>query len=187
MVTLKWAAKGTSESWFVSLCVFLVVCEELNLQIQTVFLSSLWYTNRLNSNTNAHCVNQSSLGIQNVYCNITERNWASQLCLLSAATLYWFPWPGTTSIEYQKHSLICLLTLVYCWGQVVCVCAGCGPLWRQCGGMLWNLWRRPQRGSAAAAAVHHGRRAVRGAAALQCWQRVYVQHLHHLTQVELIV
>lgn len=70
--------------------------------------------------------------------------------------------------------------------QVVCVCSGRWPLWRQCGSVLRDLWRGSQWGSASATAVHHGRCTVWGTAALQCWQCLYVQHFSHFTQVKLI-
>ena len=114
----------------VSVCFNLVICKELNLQIQTVFLSSLSYTNSWNSNTNAHCVNQSSLGIQNVYCNVTEQNGTTQLCLLSsAATLYCFPWPEAAVVHAEDFNLCTVseaLTHLFAYAGLLlgtgCVC-----------------------------------------------------------------
>ena len=96
------------------------------------------------------------------------------------------PWPAGAVWHAEAFISECkvyLLKWISFWGQVVCVCADCGPVWRRCGGLLRYLWWRPQWGSASAAAVHHGRCAVWGASALQYRQCVHVQHFPHLTQV----
>lgn len=86
-------------------------------------------------------------------------------------------------ICYSRQIIKNSYKYIYGWAQVVRVCAGCRPVWRWCGSMLWCIWWRSQWGSASTAAVHHGRCSMRGTATLQYWQFVYVQHFPHFTQV----